>query len=136
PIGGQGTHAVLTSHTGLPSAKLFTDLHKVKIGERFYITVLNQCLTYEIISMDTVLPEEVNRLKAVENEDLVTLVTCTPYGVNDHRLFVRGRRCVENNSGPSPMSSVKLPKEVAFLILLPLGIVSLLIFVIIHKQTK
>ena len=92
PIGGEFTHAVLTGHRGLPSARLFTDLDRMKVGDRFYIYVLDQVLAYEVDEINTVLPDELQELQTVEGRDLVTLVTCTPYGVNTHRLLVRGTR--------------------------------------------
>lgn len=92
PIGGPFTHAVLTGHRGLPSAKLFTSLDQLEIGDRFYIHVLDQVLAYEVDAINTVLPNELQQLRAIEGRDLVTLVTCTPYGVNTHRLLVRGTR--------------------------------------------
>lgn len=92
PIGGKGTHAVLSAHRGLPSAKLFTDLDQIREGDLFYITVLDETLAYQVKEILTVLPEETKDLEIEQNEDLVTLVTCTPYGVNSHRLLVRGAR--------------------------------------------
>ncbi|MCI8331613.1 MAG: class C sortase [Clostridiales bacterium] len=92
PIGGAGTHAVLTGHTGLPNAKMFDGLTKLEIGDKFYIHVLGQTLAYAVDEINVVLPEETERLDAIAGEDHVTLITCTPYGVNTHRLLVRGVR--------------------------------------------
>lgn len=92
PIGGVGTHSVLSAHRGLPSAKLFTDLDQLEIGDLFYITVLDEKFAYKVDQILTVLPEETEDLAIEEDKDLVTLVTCTPYGVNSHRLLVRGER--------------------------------------------
>ncbi len=92
PIGGKGTHAVLSGHTGLSSARLLTDLDKLTEGDTFTITVLNETLTYEVDQILVVLPEEMDSLAIDPDEDYVTLVTCTPYGVNSHRLLVRGHR--------------------------------------------
>lgn len=92
PIGGTGNHSVLTGHTGLPSAKLFTDLCKLSVGDLFYISILGETLTYEVDQIKTVLPSEVGELLPTAKEDYCTLVTCTPYGVNSHRLLVRGHR--------------------------------------------
>lgn len=92
PIGGEGTHCVISGHRGLPSAKLFTDLDKVEIGDQFYITVLGEKLAYEVDQIETVLPEELENLLIEEGKDYVTMVTCTPYGINTHRLLVRGHR--------------------------------------------
>ena len=92
PIGGEGTHAVLAGHRGLPSARLFTDLDQMQIGDTFLIHVLDQTLAYKVDQIKTVLPEETEDLAIVPGEDHVTLITCTPYGVNTHRLLVRGVR--------------------------------------------
>ena len=92
PVGGESTHAVLSAHRGLPSARLFTDLDELQIGDTFRITVLDRVLTYEVDQILIVKPNEVDSLYVVEGEDLCTLVTCTPYGINTHRLLVRGHR--------------------------------------------
>lgn len=95
PVGGEGSHCVLSAHRGLPSARLFTDLDQVKIGDCFTITVLNRLLTYEVDQILIVEPTEVDALAMEEGVDYCTLLTCTPYGINTQRLLVRGKR-VEN----------------------------------------
>ena len=95
PTGGENTHCVVSGHRGLPSAKLFSDLDKLKVGDRFIFNILDQSLTYEVDQINIVEPYELNDLRILEGQDLCTLVTCTPYGVNSHRLLVRGHR-VEN----------------------------------------
>ena len=92
PVGGASTHAVISAHRGLPSAKLFTNLDKMEVGDTFTITVLDRVLTYEVDKISIVLPTETDELKVVDGKDYVTLMTCTPYGINTHRLLVRGRR--------------------------------------------
>ena len=92
PIGGQNTHAVLAAHRGLPGAKLFTDLDQMEIGDKFYLHILGKTLAYKVDQIKTVLPDQTKALDIVEGEDHVTLLTCTPYGVNTHRLLVRGIR--------------------------------------------
>lgn len=92
PVGGAGTHSVISAHRGLPSAKLFTDLDKLEIGDTFRITVLDRTMVYEVDLIKTVLPSDVGDLAIDEDSDLFTLVTCTPYGINTHRLLVRGHR--------------------------------------------
>ena len=92
PIGGESTHAVITAHRGLPSAKLFTNLDALKLGDQFYIHVLDEILAYEVDQIKVVLPDDTRDLRIIEGEDYVTLVTCTPYGINTHRLLVRGKR--------------------------------------------
>lgn len=96
PIGGESTHCVLAGHTGLPSAKLLTNIDHLDIGDKFYIHVLDEVLEYQIDDIKVVEPHEVEHLSVVSGKDYVTLVTCTPYGVNSHRLLVRGLRVDEN----------------------------------------
>jgi sortase A len=95
PVGGENTHCVLSAHRGLPHARLFTDLDKMEIGDTFQITVLNQMVTYQVDQIKVVRPDEVDDIQIVDGEDLCTLLTCTPYGINSHRLLVRGTR-IEN----------------------------------------
>jgi sortase A len=97
PVGGIGTHSVVTGHRGLPSSTLLSDLDRMNIGDTFVIYVMGETLTYEVNNTETVLPHEVDLLRADPSMDYFTLVTCTPYGVNTHRLLVRGHR-VENAS--------------------------------------
>ncbi len=101
PVGGAGTHTVFSGHRGLPSARLFTDIDRMVEGDLFRISVLGETLTYEVDQILIVLPEEVQALYPVPGEDLCTLVTCTPYGVNTHRLLVRGHR-VPNEIADDP----------------------------------
>ena len=96
PVGGENTHAVFTGHTGVPGMMLFTDLDKMEIGDKFYLKILDDVLAYEVDSIKVVLPNVTEEFKIVEGEDYVTLVTCTPYGVNTHRLLVRGTRVKYN----------------------------------------
>ena len=95
PVGGESTHAILSGHRGLPSARLFTDLDQLEKGDVFVLHILHETLTYEVDQILIVLPDETEALLVEEGKDLCTLVTCTPYGVNSHRLLVRGHR-VEN----------------------------------------
>lgn len=92
PVGGESTHAVISAHRGLPSAKLFTNLDQLEVGDTFTITVLDRTLTYEVDNISIILPTETDSLKVSEGKDYITLMTCTPYGINTHRLLVRGRR--------------------------------------------
>ena len=92
PVGGASTHGVISAHRGLPSAKLFTNLDQLEVGDTFTITVLDRILTYEVDNISIILPTETDSLKVSEGKDYVTLMTCTPYGINTHRLLVRGRR--------------------------------------------
>jgi len=92
PVGGESTHAALSGHRGLPSKRLFTDLNQMAVGDIFYITVLGETLAYQVDQILTVLPHEMEALAIESGKDYVTLITCTPYGVNSHRLLVRGTR--------------------------------------------
>ena len=92
PVGGENTHSILSAHRGLPSSKLFTDLDRVEIGDVFKITVLDQVLTYQVEFIKVIVPTDVSDLQIVDGKDYCTLFTCTPYGINTHRLLVRGVR--------------------------------------------
>ncbi len=92
PVGGKSTHSVIAAHRGLPSAKLFTDLDQLEIGDKFYLFILDRTLAYEVDQIKVVEPECLDELQIVDGKDLVTLFTCTPYSVNTHRLLVRGHR--------------------------------------------
>ena len=95
PIGGKSTHSVLSAHRGLPHAKLFTDLDKMELGDTFQITILNRTVTYQVDQIKVVRPNETEDVQIIDGQDLCTLLTCTPYGINTHRLLVRGTR-IEN----------------------------------------
>ena len=92
PVGGESTHSVMSAHRGLPSAKLFTDLDRLENGDTFQITVLDKVLTYQVDQVKVITPREIDDLQIVEGKDYCTLFTCTPYGINTHRLLVRGIR--------------------------------------------
>ena len=102
PVGGESTHAVLSAHRGLPTAKLFSDLDLMQIGDRFMIHTLNQTLTYQVDQITVILPEEIEALAIEPGQDYVTLMTCTPYAVNTHRLLVRGVRVENAEETPEP----------------------------------
>ncbi len=110
PTGGPGTHCILTAHTGLVSAKLFTDLDQMEIGDTFTLFILDRVLTYQVDQILVTEPEETAPLRIVEGEDYVTLYTCTPYGVNTHRLLVRGSRI---ETPETPAAGVPLWREAA-----------------------
>lgn len=92
PMGGESTNCVLAGHTGLPGSMLFTDIDKLEIGDEFYLYVLNDTLAYKVVSIDIVEPSDSSKLNVVRNKDYCTLLTCTPYGINSHRLLVKGER--------------------------------------------
>ena len=143
PVGGEGTHSVISGHRGLPSARLFTDLDQLEPGDTFMLHVLNETLTYEVDEINTVLPDDISHLGLEDGEDLCTLVTCTPYGVNSHRLLVRGHR-VEH--APEPIVDVvqiiadaaQIPQAlVALIIALPvLTAVALLLRALFRRRNS
>ena len=92
PVGGESTHSVLAGHRGLPSAKIFSDADQLVKGDKFFLYILDETLAYEIDQIETVTPDNADYLQIIEGEDLVTLLTCTPYGVNSHRMLIRGHR--------------------------------------------
>lgn len=113
PVGGPDTHAVLSGHRGLPSAKLFSDLDQIEKGNIFTVTVLNQLMTYEVDQIHVVLPDNTEDLNIAPGEDYCTLITCTPYGVNTHRLLIRGHR-IPNLHGDAivAMDAILFPKYI------------------------
>lgn len=117
PIGGVGTHAILTGHTGLTNAKLFTDLTELKKGDQFYITVLKKTLAYQVDQITIIEPEQTEYLRTHKGKDYVTLMTCTPYGVNSHRLLVRGKRVPYQPNQKQKAQKVGLTEEQKRLIL-------------------
>ena len=108
PVGGASTHAAVSGHRGLPTYSLFTDLDRMKIGDQFFIKVLNQTMCYTVDQILTVLPDEMDALAITPGQDYVTLITCTPYGINSHRLLVRGVRSVYN---PEEIENTLLQNE-------------------------
>lgn len=116
PVGGTGTHCLLSGHRGLPSARLFTDLDRIIEGDIFTVTVLDRTITYEVDQIRIVLPAEVDELAIVDGKDYCTLITCTPYGVNTHRILIRGHR-VDNIEGETPIKreAVKISSTVVIL---------------------
>lgn len=96
PVGGESTHSILSGHRGLPSSRLFSDLNQLEIGDMFYIYVLDQVLAYKVDKISVVEPSDIEHLKIEEGKDFITLVTCTPYAINTHRLLVRGTRLTFN----------------------------------------
>ena len=129
PVGGEGTHTVLSGHRGLPSARLFTDIDRMVTGDLFCINVLDETLTYEVDQILIVLPEDLTALQPVPGEDLCTLVTCTPYGINTHRLLVRGHR-VENQIVDDPGRITADGVQVEPVVVAPAIAVPLLIVVV------
>ena len=140
PVGGEGTHCVLSGHRGLPSAKLFTKLDKLAVGDTFLLRVLDEVLTYEVDQILIVEPEQVDALGIVPGEDYCTLVTCTPYGINTHRLLVRGHR-VENTPEAARMhvtadATQFDPLLVAPVLAIPVLLLLLIILLLPKRQSK
>ena len=137
PTGGESTHCVLSGHRGLPSARLFTDLDKLETGDVFMLRVLDEVLTYEVDQILIVEPQETQALQIVEGEDYCTLVTCTPYGVNTHRLLVRGHR-IENLADSASVrvtaDAVQIePLLVAPVVAIPMLLILLIVLLIPRK---
>lgn len=140
PVGGLGTHCVLSGHRGLPSAKLFTNLDKLSEKDTFYIRVLNETLTYEVDQIRIVEPHEVEALEIEPGKDYCTLVTCTPYGINTHRLLVRGHR-INNPAGAGAVrataNAIQIrPALIAIVIAIPMLLVLLIILLVKTRKKK
>ena len=133
PIGGEGTHAAVSGHRGLPSARLFTDIDKLQAGDKFLLQILDRTLTYEVDQIRIVLPQELQDLEIDPYQDYVTLITCTPYGVNTHRLLVRGHRVDNDNTDATRITADAMrfePVIVAPLVAAPILLVLLIILLI------
>ena len=137
PVGGEGTHCLLSGHRGLPSARLFTDLDQLREGDTFTMTVLNETLTYEVDHIWIVEPEDLSHLQIEEGRDLCTLITCTPYGINTHRLLVRGHR-IENADGGAMVTADAIqirPIFIAPFLAIPI-LILLLIWVLVTTSVN
>lgn len=140
PVGGPGTHAALSGHRGLPSARLFTDLNKMKVGDLFYIRVLDQTLAYKVTSIETVLPNETESLAIQPGKDLVTLITCTPYGINSHRLLVHAERTdyvptEDELKVDNPIFNIPLPYLLLIIAVFALALVFAIMTIVRRRQT-
>ena len=140
PVGGPGTHAALSGHRGLPSARLFTDLNKMKVGDLFYIRVLDQTLAYKVTSIETVLPNETESLAIQPGKDLVTLITCTPYGINSHRLLVHAERTdyvptEDELKVDNPIFNIPLPYLLLIIAVFALALVVAIMTIVRRRQT-
>lgn len=135
PVGGKSTHSVLAAHRGLPSAKLFTDIDRLKEGDEFYVFVLNHTLAYKVDQIKTVKPDNLDDLQIVKGKDYVTLFTCTPYAVNTHRLLVRGHRVPyvpKDNATRTVMDSF----EKYWIIIFVIGIIALAVVLWIKQKER
>lgn len=135
PVGGVGSHCVLSGHRGLPSARLFTDLDKLEIGDTFILRVLDEAMTYEVDQILIVLPYEMEALEIDRKEDYCTLVTCTPYGINSHRLLVRGHR-VENQEEAKNVRVTADAMQIEPIIVAPMVAVPMLLILLVILLTS
>ena len=135
PVGGESSHCVLSGHRGLPSAKLFTDLDVLEEGDVFSMTVLNDTFSYEVDQIRIVEPADLTELRIFEGEDYCTLVTCTPYGINTHRLLVRGHR-VDNPDGDADVLADALQIEPIYIVPFIAAFILLVLFVIMLVRTR
>ena len=140
PVGGANTHAVISAHRGLPSASLFTDLDQMKVGDHFLLHVLDDTLCYEVDKISVVKPEDTTALAVEDGQDLVTLLTCTPYGVNTERLLVRGHRVPyveeEVKEEKTVLSGSSLHTNYLLWVFVGLSVTALFVFVLYLKETK
>lgn len=138
PVGGPSTHSVLSGHSGLVSAEILTNLNLIEMGDRFYIHVLDETLEYKVDAINVVLPDETDLLTIMRGKDYVTLVTCTPYGINTHRLLVRGERVdYEDRQTETVMLSVRNEIEpISLVVLLPIGSGAILLLMYLLSQME
>lgn len=140
PVGGANTHAVISAHRGLPSASLFTDLDQMKVGDHFLLHVLDETLCYEVDKISVVKPEDTTALAVEDGQDLVTLLTCTPYGVNTERLLVRGHRVPyveeEVKEEKTVLSGSSLHTNYLLWVFVGLSVTALFVFVLYLKEIK
>lgn len=138
PTGGASTHCVLTAHNGLVKAKMFTDIDQLEEGDTFTLTVLDRVLTYEVDQILTTLPDELEPLRIVEGQDYVTLYTCTPYGINTHRLLVRGHRIPTPETGSTQQGTIIETVESCAWLLFPalLALILILLAAVIRRLVR
>lgn len=127
PIGGSSTKSILTGHRGLPSSKLFTRLDELELNDLFFISVLNETLAYKVVNIQVIEPEDVSSLEIEEGRDLVSLITCTPYGVNTHRLVVTGERTTYEKSVYEGIKKNSMSMREAIFTIIPFGFVTIVI---------
>ena len=139
PVGGESSHCVVSGHRGLPSARLFTDLDQLVAGDVFYFRILDEILTYEVSQIRIVEPHETNELLIQEGEDLCTLITCTPYGINSHRLLVQGKRIANQEEAKIARVTADAiqiePLLVAPLVAVPMLLILLIMLMIPKRKT-
>ena len=126
PVGGESTHAAISGHRGLPSADLLTHIDRMRIGDKFFMNVLGEKLQYKVDQIKVVLPDDVSLLQVEEGKDYLTLVTCTPYGINSHRLLVRGARVIDGEEPTGMLFLVNEVEEVGMEYIMPVVLVAVL----------
>ena len=142
PVGGANTHAVISAHRGLPSASLFTDLDQMKVGDHFLLHVLDETLCYEVDKISVVKPEDTSALAGEDGQDLVTLLTCTPYGVNTHRLLIRGIRTEyvepEEEAEETPIQQIAKvdPVKIMIIGLVAMVIMIIIVYIVIRRKNR
>jgi len=122
PVGGESTHAVISGHRGLPSADLLTHIDRMRVGDKFFMNVLGERLQYKVDQIKVVLPDDVSLLNVEEGKDYMTLVTCTPYGINSHRLLVRGTRILDGGESKGTLFLVNEIEEVSMMYIMPVAL--------------
>ena len=142
PVGGAGSHCIISGHRGLPSAKLFTDLDELEVGDRFQMHILNDTLAYEVDQIRIVEPQDLNDLSIVKGKDYCTLVTCTPYGVNTHRLLIRGIRTEyvepEEKAEETPIQQIAKvdPVKIMIIGLVAMVIMIIIVYIVIRRKNR
>lgn len=131
PVGGESTHCIISGHRGLPTAELMTHVDRLRVGDRFYMNVLGQTLEYQVDQVKVVLPEDTTYLKIEEGQDYVTLVTCTPYGINSHRLLVRGVRVLNGRVTAQRLLLTNEVEAVSLIYVLPIALLLVVVAVMI-----
>ena len=133
PVGGESTHAVISGHRGLPSADLLTHIDRMRVGDKFFMNVLGERLQYKVDQIKVVLPDDVSLLNVEEGKDYMTLVTCTPYGINSHRLLVRGTRIIDGEESTGALFLVNEIEEISMMYILPFTLtIVLTVFMFIY----
>lgn len=136
PTGGEGNHPVITAHTGYSRATLFNRLTELVEGDKFVIYILDKKMTYEVDNIEVIEPDEIDQLVAVDGEDYITLVTCTPYGVNSHRLLVRGTRVANEDEEGIPGYKAPFPWNIVVIVAVCLSILFAVIFIVRRRRKR
>jgi len=131
PVGGASTHCVISGHRGLPTADLLTHIDRMRIGDHFYLNVLGETLEYQVDQVKVVLPDDTTYLNIEEGQDFVTLLTCTPYGINSHRLLVRGTRVLDGRPVTGRLILSNELEEISLIYILPVALLTVVVMVVL-----